>query len=143
PRGIQRPEYDRALEGVLESRRILLPANRAVEMDRMLRFAAELKQPAVLYGMREGYRAAEVLKKGEVPVLISLKWPEKPRVADRIGSIEKGKIANLVVTRGELFDDRTRVEMTFIDGVKFTPAPEAERPAGQRPATPSNPGENQ
>ena len=25
----------------------------------MLRFAAELKQPAVLYGMREGYRAAD------------------------------------------------------------------------------------
>jgi imidazolonepropionase-like amidohydrolase len=46
-------------------------------------------------------------------------------VADRLGSIEKGKIANLVVTRGEIFDDRTRVEMVFIDGVKHTPAPEA------------------
>ena len=40
PRGMQRPEYDRALEGVLESQRILLPANRLVEIDRMLRFAA-------------------------------------------------------------------------------------------------------
>src|ERR1022692_64654 len=30
-------------------------------------------------------------------------------VADRLGSIEKGKIANLVVTKGELFDDRTTV----------------------------------
>ena len=29
-------------------------------------------------------------------------------VADRLGSIEKGKIANLVVTRGEIFDDRTQ-----------------------------------
>jgi imidazolonepropionase-like amidohydrolase len=46
-------------------------------------------------------------------------------VADRLGSIEKGKIANLVVTRGEIFDDRTRVEMVFIDGVKHTPTPEA------------------
>ena len=26
-------------------------------------------------------------------------------VADRLGSIEKGKIANLVVTKGDLFDD--------------------------------------
>ncbi len=58
PRGMKRPEYDRALEGVIESKRILLPAQREVEMDRMLRFAAELKQPVVLYGMREGYRAA-------------------------------------------------------------------------------------
>src|ERR1039457_7414439 len=31
PRGMQRPEYDRALEGVLASKRILLPANRLVE----------------------------------------------------------------------------------------------------------------
>ena len=35
---------------------------------------------------------------------------------DRLGSIEKGKIANLVVTRGEIFDDRTKVEMVFVDG---------------------------
>src|SRR2546429_605288 len=53
PRGMQRPEYDRALEGVIDSPRILLPANRMVEIDRMLRLAAELKQPAILYGVRE------------------------------------------------------------------------------------------
>ena len=52
-----RPEYDRALEGVLESKRILLPANRLVEIDRMLRFAAELKQPVILYGVRESLPA--------------------------------------------------------------------------------------
>ena len=28
PRGMKRPEYDRALEGVIESKRILLPAQR-------------------------------------------------------------------------------------------------------------------
>ena len=28
PRGMKRPEYDRALEGVIESKRILLPAKR-------------------------------------------------------------------------------------------------------------------
>ena len=201
PLGMKRPEYDRALEGVLESKRILLPAEREVEMDRMLRFAGELKQPVVLYGMREGYRAADLLKKFNSPVLVSLKWPEKARdsdpdevdslrtletrakapttptvleqagvkfafytdgvdqprdiqravkraiddglpredavraltlspaeiygVADRMGSLEKGKIANLVVTRGDLFEDRTRIEMVFIDGVKHTPTPEA------------------
>jgi len=45
PRGMQRPDYDRALEGLMDSPRILLPANRMVEMDRMLRLAADLKQP--------------------------------------------------------------------------------------------------
>ena len=216
PRGMKRPEYDRALEGVIESKRILLPAAREVEVDRMLRFAEELKQPAVLYGLREGYRSGDVLKKHSTPVLVSLKWPEKARdadpdevetmrilenrakapstpgilkqvgvkfafytdgvdqprdiqravkkaidnglsredavramtlspaeiygVADRLGSIEKGKIANLVVTRGEIFDDRTKVEMIFIDGVKHTPAPE---PPGRGGATTENPEENQ
>ncbi len=211
PRGMKRPEYDRALEGVIESKRLLLPAARLVEMDRMLRFGEELKQPAVLYGMREGYRAGDLLKKHKTPVLVSLKWPEATRdadpdeveslrtletrakapttpgilkqagvkfafytdgvdtpreiqhavkkaidnglaredavraltlspaeiygVSDRLGSIEKGKIANLVVTRGEIFDDRTRIEMTFIDGVKHTPTPE---PAGRGGAPTEN-----
>src|SRR5208283_3097784 len=29
-------------------------------------------------------------------------------IADRVGSIEKGKIANIVVTKGEIFDDHTQ-----------------------------------
>ncbi len=82
PRGVSRPEYDRALEGVLESPRILLPANRRVEMQRMIHFAKELKQPFLLYGGHEGYRGADVLKQAGVPVLVSLKWPEKARDGD-------------------------------------------------------------
>jgi imidazolonepropionase-like amidohydrolase len=220
PRGIPRPEYDRALEGVLESKHILLPANRLVEIDRMLRFATELKQPAILYGGREAYRpeVAPLLKKYDSPLLISLRWPEAPRdvnpedvdslrtlesrdqapsapallrkagvkfalytdgldqprdlqravkkaidaglsredairaftlspaqiygVSDRLGSIEKGKIGNLVVTKGDLFDDHTKVEMIFIDGQKYTPAPETPAPNGRGPMTDA-PGGNQ
>src|SRR3954454_10718393 len=84
PRGMERPQYDRALEGVLDSKRILIPANRVVEIDRMIRFIAELKQPAVLYGIREGYRpeAAELLKKAGLPVLVSLRWPTPPAGPD-------------------------------------------------------------
>ncbi len=219
PRGMQRPEYDRALEGVLASKRILFPANRLVEIDRMLRFAAELKQPVILYGVRESYRpeAIEVIRKSGAPVLVGMHWPEAPRdanpedvdslrtletrdkaasapallkkagvpfalysegldqprdlqravkkaidaglaredavraltlsaaeiygVDDRIGSIEKGKIANLVLTRGEIFDDRTKVEMIFVDGRKYTPAA-APAPAGGRGAATEGPGGN-
>ena len=218
PRGMQRPEYDRALEGVLASKRILFPANRLVEMDRMLRFASELKQPVVIYGAREAYRpeAVELLKKSGAPVLVSLKWPEAPRdanpddvdtmrtleqrdqapsapgllqkagvkfalytdgldqprdiqramkkaidaglsreeavraltlspaeiygVADRMGSIEKGKIGNLVVTKGEIFDDHTTIQMIFVDGKKYTPA---ETNTGGRGAATDEPGGNQ
>ena len=79
-----RPEYDRALEGVLDSPRILLPANRLVEIDRMLHLAADLKQPVILYGGRETFRpeAAALLKKFNTPMLLSMKWPEAPRDAD-------------------------------------------------------------
>ena len=216
PRGMQRPEYDRALEGVLASKRILFPANRLVEMDRMLRFAAELKQPVILYGGREAYRpeAADLLKKMSAPVLVSMRWPEAPRdpnpddvdsmrvleqrdqapsapgllqkagvkfalytdgleqprdiqravkkaidaglsreeavraltlspaeiygVADRMGSIEKGKIANLVVTKGEIFDNNTSIQMIFVDGKRYAP----ESTAGGRGMTTEEPGGN-
>jgi len=40
-------------------------------------------------------------------------------VADRLGSIEKGKIANLVVTDGDLFDEKTKIKMVFVDGRRF------------------------
>ena len=214
PRGMHRPEYDRALEGLLASKRILLPANQLVEIDRMLRFGAELKQPMIMYGLRDAYRpeAAELLKKANATVLLSLRWPTPPvrtadsddstetlrtlqerdkaatapavlqkagvkfalysdgtdaprdfqravkkaidnglsrdealraltlspaeiyGIADRVCSIEKGKIANLVVTKGEIFDDRTQVVMVFVDGKKYTPeAPATGR--GGAPAT--------
>lgn len=40
-------------------------------------------------------------------------------VADVLGSIEKGKIANLVVTDGDLFDKKTKVKLVFVDGRKY------------------------
>ena len=48
-------------------------------------------------------------------------------VADRLGSIENGKIANLVVTDGDLFDEKTKIKMVFVDGRKFE-VREAEKP---------------
>ena len=218
PVGMTRPEYDRALEGVLDSPRILLPANRLVEIDRMLRLARDLKQPVILYGGRETFRpeAAALLKKSNTPILLSMRWPEAPRDADpeesdtmrtlemrdkaalapsvlqkagvkfafysdgldaprdlqravkkaldnglsredalraltltpaeiygvsnRLGSIETGKIANLVVTRGDIFDDRTKIEMTLVDGRKYVPAPEPAPTGGRGAATADGPG---
>ena len=44
-------------------------------------------------------------------------WPaEILGVADQLGSIEVGKIANLTVTRGDLFAPNSRVTHVFIDG---------------------------
>jgi hypothetical protein len=205
PVGLQRPAYDRTLEGVLASPRVLLPATRAVEVERMLAFIKELKLNAVLYGGHEAWKSADLLKASGVPVLLSLRYPEKnadadpmldeaervlelrdrapttaaalakagvkfafysdgvatPRelmravkkaidagldpatalramtlapaeifgVADRIGSIEKGKIANLVVADGDLFATSTKVKYVFVDGGRFEPP--VEEPAAR------------
>jgi len=40
-------------------------------------------------------------------------------VADRLGSIENGKIANLVVTDGDLFEEKTKIKFVFVDGRRF------------------------
>jgi imidazolonepropionase-like amidohydrolase len=40
-------------------------------------------------------------------------------VGDRLGSIEAGKIANLVVTDGDPFNEKTKVKMTFVDGRRY------------------------
>ena len=202
-RGTQRPDYDRALEGVLDSPRVLLPARRRIDVDRMLRLSSELRLNALLYGLPEGYRSADLLKQANATALVSLRWPEPSRdadpeepdalqvlqvrdrapstpatlaqngvkfalysggfekradflralkratdaglapedalramtlwpaeifgVADRLGSIERGKIANLVVSKGDLFQDGSQVKYVFIDGLKFEPAGEAPK----------------
>ncbi len=201
PQGLPRPAYDRTLEAVLGSPRVFLPARRMVEIDRMVRFTQELKMNAVLYGGDEAWRSVDQLQKAKLPVLVSLKWPERARdadpalndslhelemrdkapstpaalakggvkfafysdgiatpkevvhavkraieaglapadairamtlspaeiygVADRLGSVDKGKIANLLVTEGDLFQDKTKVKYVFVDGMKYEPAPEA------------------
>jgi imidazolonepropionase-like amidohydrolase len=51
-------------------------------------------------------------------------------VGDRMGSIEVGKIANLVVADGNLFNEKTKVKMTFVDGRRY----EIHEPA--RPSEP-------
>jgi Amidohydrolase family len=48
-------------------------------------------------------------------------------VSDRLGSIEKGKIANLVITDGDLFNEKTKFKYVFVDGRRFT-VREPEKP---------------
>jgi imidazolonepropionase-like amidohydrolase len=224
PRGVARPEYDRAAnvvnEALRESRPVLLPASNEAQIARMLalgeRINAGLKDKArwVLYGLTEGYAAAEAIAAKGVPVLVGVRWPERERdadpeaetsiwtlrmrdkapstpaaldkagvkfafysdgitaprdiirnvkksidaglkpeaalraftlsaaeifgLADRLGSIEAGKIANLVVTDGDIFAERTRIKMIFVDGRKYEIAAAAqpsEPPAGNMSGT--------
>lgn len=199
PRGMKRVEYDRALEGVLAAPRLLLPAATRVELERMAKFAAELKRPAVLYGGHDAARGMQAVKASGVSVLVNLQYPEQPKepnpdvrdslrmlefreaapaaaaalqkagvrfafysggiekpselraalkkaidaglsredavraltlsaaeiygVADRVGSLEPGKIANLIVVDGDWFQEKSKVKAVIIDGVKYEPVP--------------------
>ncbi|HEX6046013.1 MAG TPA: amidohydrolase family protein [Pyrinomonadaceae bacterium] len=63
-------------------------------------------------------------------------WPaEILGVANQLGSIEPGKIANLTITRGDLFDRNSRVAHVFIDGRPIDLRPPTDRPAGGRNVT--------
>jgi imidazolonepropionase-like amidohydrolase len=41
-------------------------------------------------------------------------------VSDRLGSIDTGKIANLVVADGDIFGEKTKIKYVFVDGRKYT-----------------------
>ena len=50
--------------------------------------------------------------------------------ADRVGSLEKGKIANVLVTSGDLFAEGTRIRHVFVDG-RAVNIEATETPAGR------------
>jgi imidazolonepropionase-like amidohydrolase len=201
----QRVPYDRAERVINQALRdkeaVVLPANNSVQILRGLRLADEWKISAVLYGVQGGYAVADAIAAKQVPVIVTLKWPERPKdadpeaeqslrdlrfrdrapgtpaalakagvkfafsseglagpkdifknakkaidaglapeaalkaftidaagilgVGDRLGTIEPGKIANLVVTDGDIFNEKTKLKHVFVDGSWFEIHPEA------------------
>jgi imidazolonepropionase-like amidohydrolase len=52
-------------------------------------------------------------------------------VADRLGSIEKGKTANFIVADGSLFDEKTKITKVFVDGRSVSLDAPPPAPAGR------------
>jgi imidazolonepropionase-like amidohydrolase len=63
-----------------------------------------------------GMAAAYGLPKAEALKAVTLYPAQILGVADRLGSIEQGKMANLVVTDGDVLEARTSVRYLFING---------------------------
>jgi imidazolonepropionase-like amidohydrolase len=63
-----------------------------------------------------GMAAAFGLSKADAVKAVTLYPAQIMNVADRLGSIEAGKMANLVITDGDLLEIRTRIRYLFIDG---------------------------
>jgi imidazolonepropionase-like amidohydrolase len=91
---------------------------------------AKLQQAGVRFCISSGDAGAEVrnlplyagmasafgLSKADAVKAVTLYPAQILNVADRLGSIEVGKIANLVVTDGDLLEIRTHIKYLFIDG---------------------------
>ena len=63
-----------------------------------------------------GMASAHGLPKSEAIKAVTLAPAQIMNVGDRIGSIEVGKVANIVVTDGDLLEPRTSTRYLFIDG---------------------------
>ena len=63
-----------------------------------------------------GMAAAFGLSKADALKAVTLYPAQILNVSDRLGAIEAGKMANLVVTDGDLLEIRTRIRYLFIDG---------------------------
>jgi imidazolonepropionase-like amidohydrolase len=68
---------------------------------------------------------------------MTLSAAEILNVADRLGSLEIGKIANLTVVRGNLLDRSTRIAYLFIDGRQIDLRPAGPGQAPQASPTPT------
>ncbi|MGH9704556.1 MAG: amidohydrolase family protein, partial [Candidatus Acidiferrales bacterium] len=199
PVGLERPKYDRTDVVIGQSLRnkelVLIQANTEVQILRVLRLIKEWDLNGAIYGAQQAYGVSGALAAAKVPVLVNLKWPERPKdadpdaeqdlrdlrfrdrapgspsalakagvifafysdgvatpkdarksvkkaidaglapdaalraltlspaeiygVSDRLGSIEAGKIANLVIADGDLFNEKTKIKEVFVDGQRF------------------------
>jgi imidazolonepropionase-like amidohydrolase len=116
---------------------------------RVLRLRAEapktpaaLHQAGVKFAFTSGFmsdpkdfikNAAKAIKAGlpeaEAVKALTINAAEILGVAEQLGSIEAGKIANLVVTDGSLFNEKTKVKYLFIDGREIELKKEPEKPS--------------
>jgi imidazolonepropionase-like amidohydrolase len=199
PDGLKRTEYDPRLEALVpfvrDRKPVVFQCNNVEDIKRALKIAAEFKLNALLAGANEAWRAADVLKKNPVPLLIALDFrppaasmyatqgeelrkkaeaeiypgnaaalakegiafalvsgtsadgasflkavraaikaglaedaalkaltiqPARYLGLDKtLGSLEPGKIANVVLVKGGIFDEKAQVSRVFVDGVLF------------------------
>ena len=107
-----------------------LPGREDDPYDVLYETAAKLQQAGVRFCISTGDPGAEArnlplyagmaaaygLSKADALKAVTLYPAQIMNVADRLGSIEVGKMANLVVTDGDLLEIRTRISYLFIDG---------------------------
>jgi imidazolonepropionase-like amidohydrolase len=105
---------------------------------------AALEKAGILFafssaGLRESRdfvrNAARAVKEGLAPDAavraLTINAARIAGAADRLGSIEAGKLANLIVTDGDLFEEKTRIRHVFVAG-REVPVEEPQPERGGR-----------
>jgi len=179
------PKFDEGLEFLIPVINGELPVMISVHGEKdildAIKFVQEEKLKAIFYGMTEGWKVAEDIKKSEIPVVFGSMYSLPPKwedgydsifrnpsvlsragvkiafssssaslakdlpyhaakaaafgldkiealkavtiypaqifgVDDQMGSLEKGKLANIVVTDGDILELRTHIKHVFIEG---------------------------
>jgi imidazolonepropionase-like amidohydrolase len=107
-----------------------LPSREDDFYDVMFESAAKLQQAGVRFALSTGDQGAEVrdlpyragmaaafgLSRADALRSVTLYPAQIMGLGDRLGSIDVGKIANLVITDGDLLEARTRIRHLFING---------------------------
>ena len=107
-----------------------LPVREDDDYDTLYADASKLQEAGVRFCISTGDAGAEVrnlaqyagmasafgLSKADALKAVTLYPAQILNVADRLGSIEVGKMANLVVTDGDLLEVRTHIRYLLIDG---------------------------
>ncbi|HJR08765.1 MAG TPA: amidohydrolase family protein [Pyrinomonadaceae bacterium] len=107
-----------------------LPSREDDYYDVMYESAAKLQQAGVRFALSTGDQGAEVrdlpyragmaaafgLSRADALKSVTLYPAQIMGLGDRLGSIETGKIANLVVTDGDILEARTHIRHLFING---------------------------
>ncbi len=114
--------------------------------------AARLTQAGVKFAFQSGgmknindflTNANEAVKNGlnknDAVRAMTLSSAEIFGVENRLGSIEKGKIANLVVSKGDVFDKSKVITQVFVDGRLFEPK-QTPKTNGKNSASTTQPG---
>jgi len=113
------------------------PANAAILAKAGVKFAlaAATDQTVADLAFIAGYAVNQGLSPQAALAAITITPAEILGVAERVGSIEKGKDADLVILTGEPFNLESVVDRTFINGkiVYTRPAEESKKPAPEEP----------
>ncbi len=132
----------RTYEDLDEERENLL-ARRRLSLQQYYETAADLHEAGLTFGFTTAGADPGDLRE-HLRLMIENGLPEEAALAalttdaaallglsERLGTVEEGKIANLVLTSGPYFDEDTDIRYVFVDGRMFEIEEEAEGEAGE------------